>query len=213
MTYVVENWPYLLIAFGGLCAALGGLAASHKNNRFEMEMRTRTQEAIASITGGDSYISLMAIMPPTADRFSVWLESNGKYTVYDVQFSMEDGTAAADFMKNEIAAGRHPTEATMRHVDQSRLVQQLGNIPPSTVIRNAFEFTFPPDKTEYGFTYNLKARNGLVKGYLEFVRNAKGLWYAKSHKAWKNGEVLTDVPNEVPDMVKPEDASAAAEKK
>lgn len=209
--WLTEHWPYLLIAFGGLCAVAGSFAAATKQSQFEAEMRkrasetqTKTEEAIASITGGDSYISLMAIVPPTRERFFVWLQSEGKYTVYDVQFTMDDGTAAADYMQSEIAAGRHPLERDpLLMMTRFKHVQQLGNIPPSTIVKNTFSFTFPPNKTNYGFQYDLKARNGNVKGYLEFVRNAKGLWYVKSHKAWNNGEVIKDVTDDVPDMPTP----------
>ena len=210
MQWFTEHWPYLLIAFGGFCAVVGSFAAATKQSRFEAEMRAqaaenlkKTGEAIASITGGDSFVRLIEIIPPTRERFYVWLESEGSYAVHDVQFKIEDGTAGADYLKAETAAGKLLDDRILRELEKYRYVLKLGNVAPSSIVKNVFEFTFPATKTAYGFNYEIQARNGIVKGYLDFVRNTKGAWYVRSHKAWKNGEVLTDVTNEVPDMAPP----------
>jgi hypothetical protein len=207
MAWFVEHWPYLLIAFGGLCAITGSFAAAWRQSEFEAEMRrqttatiNKTEEAIATITGGESYVQLEAFVSNNREAFFVWLESEGKHTVYDVQFKIEDATAAADFVKGELAAGRHPGQDMLRGLDEFKYISKLGNVAPSSIVKNVFEFAFPADKSRYGFTYDIQARNGSVRGELDFVRNTKGLWYLQSHKARKNGVVLKEVTAEVPDV-------------
>ena len=137
MSWIYANWPYLLIFLGVLLSAVGGLGASFGQAKFERDLREkseqslqRTEEAIKSITGGDTIV----FARPTRwedDQVTYWLdlECEGKYPAYDIEIQLEDISKRMTLLTSieevkRIGAGRL--------LDEMVTSLQVGNMRPGT---------------------------------------------------------------------------------
>jgi len=134
------NWlPYILIVFGGILSAIGGIWLSHISTRdlkhelqtVKTELTTKNDKVqelnsfiLSSITGGDSfcYVEIGSIAQ-TNDRGHLTVIHQGKYPLYDVHVRIVD-LDKFDKIKD------HLSLETMASLE-TRL--NLGTLSPDTV--------------------------------------------------------------------------------
>jgi hypothetical protein len=198
LKWLAEHWPFVLIAVGGVLATVGGLAAAIRQTQFERELRLRTDEAIASITGGDSYCEVNASIAmdsgTQANQWDLMISNNGKYPVYDIQVSIEDITKRMAQMADEIKQYGHPTMSVLAGTTE---VHQQGNMSPHTAVMSFARLTLPSGADKQRYRVTIHARNGVVAEELSFAR-IYGMW-TQALQVSMNGKVVREaIPDSFP---------------
>lgn len=177
MTWLTNNWPYVLILFGALLSAVGAFTASFNQSRFEREMRTRSdraleraEETIKSITGGDSIVYAEA-MQWNNDSRSFWLNlvCEGRYPVYDIEVQLEDISKRMQLLGDAERLKR----LGPRVIEETISAIAVGNMRSGTLRMRWIQVRIPDGVEWYGINVVAHARNGSTTTRLRFSQQGE----------------------------------------
>jgi hypothetical protein len=177
---------WIVALLGSLLAAVGAALAAGNQTRsararadFEREMRikaeenlARTNEAIATITGGDSYCQTGLSLPNAWNRIGMMVRNQGRYPCWSVSVRIEDRTARNAWMEREISAGRFPDITS--GPDQFTRTLALGNIGPNSMVM-LDELQLPAGVDRQDYTVTTSALNGSIETSYDY-RLVSGKW-------------------------------------
>jgi hypothetical protein len=205
-----QTWVFvgaIMVAVGGVIAAIASYRAAADQTQFERDVRTRLERTISSITGGASYAFLMpfASVEPDAKGGhirgrinSLALISEGDDPVYDLHVVLEDVSKQGEAAKREFERSGGKTLSTdVFFGSDVRQVWTPGNLPARTFYYQFAMLTLPEDRDMQQYHWTISARNGQTFGEINFVRTTAG-WRSASRVVRERTVVKEDVDQEYP---------------
>ncbi len=159
----------LVIFLGAALGVVGGIAMrAHESElrvQFESDLRTRTEEILSTVTGGDGYCTITFLRPFT-DRSRVLVANRGATPLYDVTVRIVD----LDRMPESNATG----VVGFDDFFGSQSLLDIGNMPADAALFLTEPWDFSGD-TRRRYKMFFSARNGSWTQSMDLLRE-NGNW-------------------------------------
>ncbi len=160
-----------VIFFGALISATGAMWSSMRQSQYEYELRSKSDEMLATVTGGDSFCYLYLGFPvavKTRDVVSAILLAQGKYPLYDISIRIVNIE-----MLRLITKTYHSIPFEVR--SKYETIYKAGNLGSEQTILEFLSWKLPNDREHQGYNVFITTRNGSILQMIRF-RYVDGRW-------------------------------------